>query len=754
KKIRDADFEGQVKALAKPSSQTFRILLKEKGSLFFFLSPENKKVKATAALPPFFQWALENLLPIIAQGMNPKTLLGSLQSAFETYAKNVLAEEQTIDPDEILKKMRAAIEQEEFASRIQGKYRAAIIDEFQDTDPLQWEIFKTLFLSPSSNLRAFYLVGDPKQSIYRFRSADVYTYFEAKKILGSDALFSLDTNFRSSSSLIDALNALFYRNWLPLPKIGEQIPCPPVKAGQKEPLKIADGKEAIHFLIGDSFEESFLPFTVLEIEKLLPKFSPTSFAILVRDRYGMDLALKALERRSIPAIAKSNTSLSETLGFQAVKEFFMALVYPKDMSLKRRVAMGPFANIPQDVSLNFIELCRFFPTSFEGTKEILEILLIWEGKEGYSPQKLLQFLEDFAKLEPEEGNVRQIDTEKEAVQIMTLHASKGLEFDVVFALGLSVRPPKTEDDEIVEMEAEKLRQLYVAMTRAKSRLYVPLPLERSKGRGSFSAAESFCQTLISQEGDLVSFLERTKNVSYEKLPAQIPLSLVPKKNVEELPLSSFSIPSFSPSFLHSFTSLSRPEVSELHFNQNPLFTPHTIPPGTEIGILVHKVFERLFSSVRNDPIAVNQVVLEEVEATSFLPWKEAISEMIWKTLCLPLPFGCSLKDLQVDQVQAEMEFFFSDSPHFIKGFIDLVFLHEEKLYFVDWKTNWLGNDDLAYQSLEKVMTEHDYWLQAKLYKEALKRNVKRFYTRPFDEIFGGAIYLFVRGGGICHFNPN
>jgi exodeoxyribonuclease V beta subunit len=72
---------------------------------------------------------------------------------------------------------------------------------------------------------------------------------------------------------------------------------------------------------------------------------------------------------------------------------------------------------------------------------------------------------------------------------------------------------------------------------------------------------------------------------------------------------------------------------------------------------------------------------------------------------------------------------------------------------VDWKTNWLGNDDAAYTCVKDAMSEHDYWLQARLYTEALRRHVKQFYNEPFEEIFGGAIYLFVRGGGMCHFNP-
>jgi exodeoxyribonuclease V beta subunit len=140
-----------------------------------------------------------------------------------------------------------------------------------------------------------------------------------------------------------------------------------------------------------------------------------------------------------------------------------------------------------------------------------------------------------------------------------------------------------------------------------------------------------------------------------------------------------------------------------------------------------------------------------------MPWKEAIIEMIWKTLTLPLKIEqkyFSLIDLEVSHVQTEMEFLFESSPHFIKGFIDLVFFFDHKYYIVDWKTNWLGPDSSCYVVLDEAMTAHDYWLQAALYSEALCRHVKQFDTSPFEKIFGGVFYFFVRGGGVCHFTPD
>ncbi len=103
--------------------------------------------------------------------------------------------------------------------KLRERYRVAFIDEFQDTDPVQWRIFKRLYLedsrgNPSNRL---FLIGDPKQAIYSFRGADVYTYLEARNLLaalsdeGKAGLYSLSTNWRSEPDMIQTFNDLFCR---------------------------------------------------------------------------------------------------------------------------------------------------------------------------------------------------------------------------------------------------------------------------------------------------------------------------------------------------------------------------------------------------------------------------------------------------------------------------------------------------------------------------------------------------------------
>jgi hypothetical protein len=91
------------------------------------------------------------------------------------------------------------------AEKIRARFPAALIDEFQDTDPVQAKIFERVYRDADA---ALFLVGDPKQAIYGFRGADVFTYVGAKRRVGDDT-YALDVNRRSGRSLVHAVNALF-----------------------------------------------------------------------------------------------------------------------------------------------------------------------------------------------------------------------------------------------------------------------------------------------------------------------------------------------------------------------------------------------------------------------------------------------------------------------------------------------------------------------------------------------------------------
>jgi len=126
--------------------------------------------------------------------------------------------------DDLLLSLQIALKGEggaDLAQVIREKYRAALIDEFQDTDPIQYDIFKTIYPDRKSTL---FLIGDPKQAIYSFRGADIFAYLEAAKDV--EARYTLGTNWRSVPDLIRAVNAIFSNRDNPF--IFEDIPFRPV----------------------------------------------------------------------------------------------------------------------------------------------------------------------------------------------------------------------------------------------------------------------------------------------------------------------------------------------------------------------------------------------------------------------------------------------------------------------------------------------------------------------------------------------
>lgn len=741
------DFESQLKGLV--DLQLFPLLLKEKGSVFNFLSAKNRKIKQQEVgplnYPQFFEWAQREIAPLTQQKVFP-----ILQMAWNKVAEKILAEEEIFDPDRILTQMKKALcgsAENFFLSHVRKKYKAAIIDEFQDTDPIQWEIFQKLFFVES--MKALYLVGDPKQSIYRFRKADVYTYLEARDLLGERSVYQLNTNFRSSKSLIGALNALFERDWLSLPKVAKSLPYYPVNAGADIASDFHDGKGSLHFFLAEGepntlFDEVFLPFAIQEIERLKLKRP----AILVKDRFQREKALAFLQKRNIAAVAKSHIPLGQTQAFKRIEELFQAVSFPHDRRAAQIVMAGPFAT--SDLSFSFCKavlekegLVKFAQNlSLDADAlQIFEHLFAWEKKEGFSFEGLRRCLQSLKKMKVDEGAGRRMEVDEEAVQVMTLHISKGLEFDVVFALGLVSRTPASE--ELKELEAEKKRQLYVAMTRAKKRLYVPFALSPKEPEpGTESPMELFARHFEGSFRENLMLLSKKEDLSFELLTPPITLEAArsPQKKME---IDAVITPRpFTSFFLSSFTTLAQPGPieSKKRGEQKEEVTLQTMPRGADTGIIIHSIFEDLFSSKEpqwRDPDAIDLIVENHFRCSSLLPWKKVVQEMVQQTVKLPLVVNDEVFRLtEVDEVQAEMEFLFSSSPNFVKGVIDLVFYRGKQVYFIDWKTNWLEDYNLL--SLEKEMQAHDYGLQVALYREAIERH--------FKVPFGGAFYVFVRGG--------
>lgn len=160
-------------------------------------------------------------------------------------AANVLA------PDDLLQLTHHALhgqEAERLAACIRSAWPVALIDEFQDTDPVQYEIFHRVYADKKDT--ALIMIGDPKQAIYGFRGADVFTYLSAAQAVACDAgRFSLDTNWRSGAALVRAVNVLFStgRPFVLDQAIGYQPVQAAGKADERSLRVRGDPEAALHF---------------------------------------------------------------------------------------------------------------------------------------------------------------------------------------------------------------------------------------------------------------------------------------------------------------------------------------------------------------------------------------------------------------------------------------------------------------------------------------------------------------------------
>ncbi|MBI3508972.1 MAG: UvrD-helicase domain-containing protein, partial [Chlamydiia bacterium] len=623
-KKKKGDFPRQITALCRKSLPD---LITEEGSIFSFLAPENKKVREVTIphlhYPNFFDYGQEHLFPLIQQASDPQQILAVLSAKWQGISREIYREENYFQPDELLYQMKEAMEKSAFFEKVKQKYRAVIIDEFQDTDPIQWDIFRQAFLDTHPPLTALYLVGDPKQSIYRFRNADVYTYFDAKNRLGQEYLYQLDTNFRSSKPLIEAMNTLFHRNWLPLPRVKQYIAYHQVQSGASHAAPMTDEKGAIHWVnvkqlymesqLQTSFTrqnrpfeasavpspqpthkglvssnesrqlcchsplaskssifpgkavlqlplwDSLISYAIQEIERLYSIFSKfSSFALLVKDRYQVHDLLAALQKRGIPAKARSQIPIGETESYLAIRELLEAVLSPRDASKTRAAQAGPFAILEEELPFaqwkllleeqGLVCFAKQILTPrlpfFAEARQIFERLFAWERREGFSFLGLIRYLDELKELEADQGGRLRIEDCEDAVQILTIHMSKGLEFDVVFAWGLAFTTGAPEE----EIDAEKMRQLYVAMTRAKHRLYVPIATDKA------SPMALFCKLLESEEGPLAPYFQNlslSHSISYEEISQPIVLGEPLARPTEEPEPTQTHFWPIIPSYLHS-----------------------------------------------------------------------------------------------------------------------------------------------------------------------------------------------------------
>lgn len=834
-------------------------LLSYKPLIFNLLKESQKKNNSSLLFSKkLVQWMYE-VNSTIERILNPNLILFHIARKASIFIHNELNKKECMFVDDLLDRMLIAMESDLFADKIRQQFSAIIIDEFQDTDAKQWKIFSEIFLSKKTQLEAIYLVGDPKQSIYSFRNANLDIYFLAEKQIGIDCKYRLDTNYRSSPRLIAALNQLFDDGrWLSLQEYSKPLSYRPAKVGSATEelidyrcigtvhfslLEIRNAKSN-QLSIQDKEKSHLFPFIYREIKELIAQGScePQEIVILVKDRHVGRRLMDFFDSRSLPYCTKGINSITSSLAFSLVYKLFTALsqvqntqsiidffihpllqislyqLHKKSDNSEYVEAIHEFFLLSEQMKTGF--LANFFAKmvtiplfgynlleriSLRGSEhykdflQVIELIMGQFPKYKVHPREIVDFLESIQNKNPEEDpRIRKrASGSSHSLNIMTMHASKGLEFSVVFALGLAYRTPipekiiqkeniwtdlSTNTDEyekyLWKCEEEKMRQFYVAATRAKKRLYLPIFLHKEEKPipiGTASPMELFLMRMIypyllgkkiydslSQLlfGSVIPWIQslvQPKQISYEILAATTILQISERLDYcRRVPTNFFF---FFPSIeMLSFSKLNVGNTSKdteiIYQLEKSHSGIHRLPPGQHTGTVLHEIFDSIIHRSLFVPFhkkSIEILIYEKIVHTQLFPYHKDILEVVEWVFHMPLtPYSFSLKDIDPIHGLSEMQFLYKvDERIYMRGIIDLLFMSKNKYFIVDWKSHYIGSDNNSYtkENIEKVMIANNYFLQAKIYANALKKYLHYIEPREFSEYFGGVIYIFLRGVG-------
>jgi exodeoxyribonuclease V beta subunit len=364
------------------------------------------------------------------------------------------------------------------------RFTIAIIDEAQDTDQLQWEIFRGVFAADETT-RMLLAVGDPKQAIYRFRGADVEAYL-AQRI--SSKVRTLTRNWRSDARLIRALNAVFagkeFGEGIDYPEVSARDGAPETSIGEFPSLAILEigvqtNQNAIvkpaAWRVRELLSHVYIDDATAENGRRLP--SPREMCVLVNSKVIGRKIEKELRSMGIPAVSSGTESVMSSVMASDMRRLFDAMAHPGDRSRLRLAAATVFVgeqlvtlgaltdDALDEIALRIFEwasvvrrrginawafdirrvstIVERLVAGREGERQetdfthIVELLHAETDGKGCAPGALLDVMDRLDDLEDMNDTVsRRVESDRDAVQIMTVHASKGLEFPVVVVADL------------------------------------------------------------------------------------------------------------------------------------------------------------------------------------------------------------------------------------------------------------------------------------------------------------------------------
>ncbi|MCE1229112.1 MAG: UvrD-helicase domain-containing protein [Firmicutes bacterium] len=425
----------------------------------------------------------------------------SLLEPLRTHMEALKRQEGLYDFDDLITQVHASLmgpSGEALAARLRERYQVGLIDEFQDTDRRQWEIFQKIFMEGVAGPQLI-VVGDPKQAIYGFRGGDLPTYQEALKAFPRP--LQLVTNFRSTPQMIEACNELIRSDTGSLfsganaahygtevtcgqPDLvfvdGQDQPLPPLRllpvaAGSAYSTKLACARQLAQALAGLVGHARFG-----QRGEALRTLAPEDVFVLTRSAAEGAFVLRELQRAGLPAALYRQEGLFEGEEIRACRDLLLAIDTPLDESRRVRALLGPFFgmalreaeachDLPEHHPVlrrlfHWRELARSerFGTFFhslvadsgvtqrlcfleEGQRSLVNLmhlleLLQQEALGGHATLTDLarlaeRWMNDEGRPSVEDSDVQRLEQERGMVQVMTMHKAKGLEAPVVALFG-------------------------------------------------------------------------------------------------------------------------------------------------------------------------------------------------------------------------------------------------------------------------------------------------------------------------------
>jgi exodeoxyribonuclease V beta subunit len=373
------------------------------------------------------------------------------------------------------------------ANAVRLKYRAALVDEFQDTDSVQYEIFSRLFPDPDSLL---FMIGDPKQAIYSFRGADIFSYLKAAR--DAQTQFTLTENWRSEPRLITAVNTLFSN--VKHPFLIEDISFDPARAGKNHTGQTEEDitPMTVWYLDSRLYSDKGKPVTKTAATRLIAEavaeeiyrivkpqgrlWQPGDIAVLVRTNRQARLIKTCLSARGLPSVLHSTGNIFDSREAMEMEKILLSISAPNNPGLvKAALAMDMMGARGEDLlaaDLNvdlwedqmvrvreyaqlwqrsgFMQMFRTLMSRehirqrllsyTDGERRLTNVLHLAEIIHQESTRRnlgingVLKWLAE--QRDPhsprlEEHQLR-LESDAHAVTIVTIHKSKGLEYPVVF----------------------------------------------------------------------------------------------------------------------------------------------------------------------------------------------------------------------------------------------------------------------------------------------------------------------------------